>query len=388
MSAETYNSLDAESDMMPTDPPAYVIRFIARLLLSIFVVALLVAIFVPLPETVHAPFVLVPQEGADPIQSPRQATVSKVSITEGQRVKAGDELFVLQSDEVRGLDTQQRTLSEDLRSHELTVSKMDEAFRDEASIKEAQVSQAESELKFREQQVDGNHDLLTRMQKLSKNGGFSKVELIKLQLETAGAEKDYSVAQRTLQQVRLEQEQLKNDHTRKRAEELAELEKIKVRLAALKSDLQNSQQNLLTIRAPYDGMVVSLGQRNVGTVVQNGQELCQLARMDKKPLARLVISESGLSKLKVGQTVRFFVEAYPYQRFGVAVGKLQWVSPSAVRGPEGTQFVALASIGQPNGKKKMDLGVGMRGDARVAVGHRTLLEYAFEPIHQLKESLE
>ncbi|MDQ2868054.1 MAG: HlyD family secretion protein [Verrucomicrobiota bacterium] len=388
MSAETYNSLDAESDMLPADPPAYVIRFIARLLLAIFVVALLVAIFVPLPETVNAPFVLVPHEGADPIQSPRQATVSKVAVTEGQRVKAGDALFVLRSDEIRGWDTQQRTLAEDLRSHELTLSKMDEAFRDESSIKDAQVSQAESELKFREQQVSSNHDLLTRMQKLSKSGGFSKVELIKLQIETAGAEKDFSVAQRTLQQVQLEREQLRNDHSRKRAEETAELEKIKVRMSALKADLENSQQNLLTIRAPYDAMVISLGQRNVGSVVQNGQELCQLARMNKQPLARLVISESGLSRLKVGQTVRFFVEAYPYQRFGVAVGKLQWISPSAVRTPEGTQFIALASIGQPNGKKKMELGVGMRGDARVAVGHRTLIDYAFEPIHQLKESLE
>ena len=49
-----------------------------------------------------------------------------------------------------------------------------------------------------------------------------------------------------------------------------------MRIAALKSDLENSQENLLTVRSPYDGVVISLDQRTVGSVVQQGQVLCQL----------------------------------------------------------------------------------------------------------------
>ena len=71
-----------------------------------FFVALVVAILWNLPRTVHCPFVLDPNEGADPIQSPRMATVDRVAVTEGQTVNRGALLFVLRSDEIRGLDTE------------------------------------------------------------------------------------------------------------------------------------------------------------------------------------------------------------------------------------------------------------------------------------------
>ncbi len=389
MSAGTFapNSLDTESEMLPQDPPPKVVRFIAWWLIALFVVGLIAAIAIHFPETENAPFVLVPSEGADPIQSPRLATVNRVSVNEGQTVGAGAELFVLRSDEIRGWDTEVRTLGEDLRTHELTLTKMDEANAAEADIKSAQVAQAESELRFREKQTNSNSDLLTRLEKLSKSGGFSQVDLIRLRMDAAGAEKDEAVAKRTLEQVKLERQQLENEHARKRAEEAGEVEKLKMKLAGLRANLENSQQNLLTIRAPYEAVVISLAQRSAGSVVQSGQELCQLARADAKPLARLALNESGLAKLSVNQPVRFFLEAFPYQRYGVLSGTLDWVSPSAVAATGGAHFVALASIDQNANHHHLALKPGMKGEARIRVGSRTLIEYAFEPIKQLRESV-
>src|SRR5947208_11786415 len=389
MSAETFtpSSLDAESEMLPQDPPPRIVRFIAHWLIAVFGVGLLAAIFVQLPETEHAPFILVPHNGADPIQSPRLATLSRVAVAEGQTVSAGTELFVLRSDEIRVFDTQLRTLTEDLRTHQMTLAKMAEAYAAEADIKNAQVSQAESELRFHEKQANSNRDLLVRLEKLSKSGGFSQVDLIKLQLEAAGAEKDQAVAQRTLEQVRLERQQLENQNSRKRAEQAGEVQKLKMKLGHLKGDLENSQKNLLTIRAPYDAVIISLAQRNVGSVVQSGQELCQLGRTDAKPLARLMLNESGLAKLKSDQLVGFYFEAYPYQRYGALSGKLNWVSPSAVAGASGQYFTALASLDEAANRHHLSLRPGMKGEARIRVGSRTLMEYAFEPIRQLREGV-
>jgi multidrug resistance efflux pump len=328
-----------------------------------------------------------PHNGADPIQSPRLATISRVGVSEGQTVSAGTELFVLRSDEIRVFDTQLRTMGEDLRTHEMSLSKMDEAYASEADIKNAQVAQAESELRFHEKQANSNRDLLARLEKLSKSGGFSQVDLIKLQLEAAGAEKDQAVAQRTLEQVKLERQQMQNEHARKRAEEAAEVEKLKMKLEGLKADLENSQQSLLTIRAPYDAVVISMSQRNAGNVVQSGQELCQLARTESKPLARLSLNESGLARIATGQPVRFFFEAFPYQRYGALSGKLDWVSPSAVNTAGGQHFVALASFDDRANTRHLALRVGMKGEARIRVGQRTLIEYAFEPIKQLREGI-
>jgi multidrug resistance efflux pump len=389
MSAETFagNALEAESEMLPQDPPPKLMRFIAWWLIALFIIGLVAAIVIHFPETENAPFVLVPREGADPIQSPRLATVSRVSVAEGQTVTAGAELFVLRSDEIRGWDTEVRTLGEDLRTHELTLTKMDEAYAEEADIKNAQVAQAESELRFREKQTNSNGDLLTRLEKLSKSGGFSQVDLIRLRMDAAGAEKDEAVAKRTLEQVKLERQQLENEHMQKRAEEAGEVEKLKMKLSALHADLENSQQNLLTIRAPYDAVVISLSQRSTGSVVQNGQELCQLARANTKPMARLALNESGLAKLKVNQPVRFFLEAFPYQRYGALSGTLDWVSPSAVTVGGVQHFVGLASINLNANRRELALKPGMKGEARIRVGSRTLIEYAFEPLRQLREGV-
>jgi multidrug resistance efflux pump len=386
----TRGSLDAESDMLPQDPPPWIIRGVARLLIGMFFVGLIAASVVHLPETVECKFVLVPEKGADPIQSPRQAVVSQVGVTEGQSVQTGAELFILQSDEIRGLDTQAYSFAQDLHTKREGLGKNDLAYLSQLEIKKAEIAQAESEVKFRENHARTLHSLVGRMEKLSASGGISEVELIRLRLELAASEKDHSVSQRTLQQVNLERERLDTEHSRVREQEVSEIEKLKFKVAALKTDLASSQQNMLSVRAPYDGVVVSLSQRNVGSVVQIGQELCQLARENAKPRARLAVNESGLQKLTVGQSVKFFLDAFPYQRYGAVSAKLDWISPSVVSSPDGPHFVALASLDETahqGQRKPLTLRVGMTGVARIVVGRRTMVEYAFEPIRQLRENM-
>lgn len=385
------SSLDAESDMSPQEPPPWIIRTTAWILVGAFLFALLIAIVLRLPESVHCRFVLIPATGADPIQSPRQATISRVAIEEGQPVKAGEELFVLRSDEIRGWDTQFRTLSEDLRAKEEDRSRYESTYVVQIAIKNAEIEQAKSEVKFRENHAATSRDLVSRMEKLAKLGGESEVDLVKLKLDLAGSEKDLSVAQRTVQQVTLERERMQTEHARQHSEQESEIDKLKMRIGALKIDLENTQQNLLMVRSPYEGVVISMDQRTVGSFVQQGQVLCQLAPKGSKPRARMILSEAGLPKLAVAQRIRYFFEAFPYQRYGTVTGKLDWISPSAVTTADGSHFVALGSLDRDEISSRagqaLPLRVGMRGDARIIIGGRTLIEYAFEPIRQLRESM-
>ncbi|MFL6539756.1 MAG: HlyD family efflux transporter periplasmic adaptor subunit [Chthoniobacterales bacterium] len=382
-------SLETESDMLPQNPPAWVLRMMAWLFIAFFVIALIASLVVHLPETVACPFVLVPKDGGDPVQSPHAAIVNRVSVNEGDTVKAGAELFELRSDEVRTLDTQFRTFGEDLRQREESLASTDSAYTAQLKIKEQEIAQAEGEVKFREKHALTSRELVERMDRLSSSGGISQVELLKLRLELAGSEKDWSAAQRTLQQVTLEREKMEMDHARQRGQDATEIEKIKYRLAALKNDLENTHENMLEVRAPYDAVVLSVAQRSVGSVVQNGQELCQLARLDAQPRARLLVAEAGLPKLAAEQKARLFFAAFPYQRYGAVNAKLEWISPSAIVAPEGPRFVAVASLDGPlpsATRKPLALRVGMKGEARIIVGRRTPIEYAFEPIRQLREN--
>src|SRR6516162_11006691 len=310
------SSLDAESEMLPQEPPPWIMRWTAWLLIAAFLFALLIATVMRLPETVNCRFVLIPATGADPIQAPRQAIISRVVVEEGQPVKGGDELFILRSDEIGGWDTQFRTLNEDLRTKQESLKRNDSAYTAQLGIKSAEIEQAKSEVGFRENHAQTSRELVTRMDKLAKQGGESEVDLIKLKLDLAGSEKDLSVAQRTLQQVILDRERMETEHARQRGEEQSEIEKLRVHIGALKTDLQNAQQNLLTIRSPYDGVIISMDERTAGSVVQQGQVLCQIAPQDAKPRARMTVNQAGLPKLTVTQRARYFFEAYPYQRYG------------------------------------------------------------------------
>ena len=185
--------------------------------------------------------------------------------------------------------TQLDTLNEDLRARQENAERLESSYRAQLEMKNSEIAQMEREVKFREKHAETNRDLVARLANLTANGGFSPVELIKHQLLLAESEKDLNVSQKTYDQTLLSRQRMETERERQRVEERADLEKFNFRIAALKSQLQNVSGNLLSIRATYDGVVISLAQRNPGAVVQAGQELCQLARVDAAP-ARATLS--------------------------------------------------------------------------------------------------
>ncbi|MEA3207288.1 MAG: rane fusion protein hemolysin [Chthoniobacter sp.] len=376
--------------MLPAEPPPFIVRSIAWLLIVMFCSAIAATIFVQVPETVRCPFVLVPKDGADPIQAPYLAVINEVHVAEAQEVAAGEELYVLHSDEIRMKHTQQRTLTEDLRAKEDSLEKSEASHAAQISIKDSEISQVERELTFRKKHADTSRNLVARLGKLAAGGGISQIELAKLELDLAQSEKDLSVAEKNLDSVKLERARLETERARQRSDEQAAVQNLKSRIEALRRDLESSKNDLLSVRAPYDAVVLSVARRSSGDVVQAGQELCQLARLNATPRARLFLKEQGMSRLAQGLRVRLFLDGFPYQRYGTVTGRLDWISPAAISSPEGPHFVATMSLDrtfiQVKGEPR-PLRAGMKGEARIIVGSRRLVEYAFEPVRQLRENL-
>lgn len=125
-------------------------------------------------------------------------------------------------------------------------------------------------------------------------------------------------------------------------------------------------------------------------LVHAGDALGQLARRVERPHARLQLEESARARIQPGQGVRFFFEAFPYQRYGSVTGRLGWVTPAAVAERGAAQFLAVASLDQtalPGRGESRLLRVGMKGEARIAVGSRVLVDQIFEPLRQLHEDM-
>src|SRR5437667_10320956 len=132
-----------ESEILPHKVPPEVIRWTAWGLIGMFVVAFLASVLVHIPETVRCSFVLVPENGADPIQSPLLAVVQAVKVTEGQEVPQNAELFVLRSDEISAWQTQLQTSEEDLRTFQTRSVKLEEYYTAQLGIKSEEKQQAE-----------------------------------------------------------------------------------------------------------------------------------------------------------------------------------------------------------------------------------------------------
>lgn len=382
--------MESEPVILPQDPPPLAVRAIAGLLISLAAMALLAAVLVKIPETIRCPFVLVSENGVDPIQSPLLAVVHRVEVEDGEEIQEGDTLFVLRSDEIRNWQTQLQIAREDSRALRERIVKLEEAYESQFTLKTSEIAQMDRERQFQSRHTATAKDFLARMEKLAADGLISEVERMTHELNLAESEKNLQVAENKLEQARVQRQQMGTDRTRQRADEQAELEKLSIRIKSLERQLENCEGDLMRVRAPYDAGVIAMAQRNAGNVVQPGQQLCQLARLNETARARLLLHESGLSRVAAHQRVRLFFEAFPYQRCGAVTGTMEWISPAAVSSADTQQFVALASLDQNMfllGGQSRRLTVGMKGEARVMVGHRALVEYAFEPIRRLRENL-
>lgn len=382
---------EAQAPLVPHDPPPWFVPALAWLLIALFATVLLAAILVRVPETVQSRFVLVPEGGADPIVSPRAGVLEEVLLRVGQKVKKGEKLFVMRVDEVREWRTETDAREQALRTLRENSMKLDEGHASALRIKDGEIDQAEREMTFRKRHLQVMRDLTAKVEKLARTGLMSEMEVAAQRLSLAQSEKDLEVARKTIAQRRLEREGLETERRRQGIEEKSAADTLKIRISALNQPLAASANGLLEIRAPYDAVCIGLAQQNAGSAVAPGQQLCQLSPSTSRLQAKLLLPETGLSGLMPRQHVRLLFDAFPYQRYGAVTGAIDWISPAAVTREQGSDFVALASLDKReivNGKNAYPLKAGMKGEARVTVGRRALIELAFEPLRKIRENLQ
>src|SRR5262249_28096371 len=119
------------------EPPHWAARGLAYTIISLFLIAVLSAWLVSVPETVNGIFTLVPIRGADPIRAQKEGVSAEVSVQEGDTIDAGATLFLLhsgpmsdRSSDLRTLQTQSRANEERLR---IAASQYDTRKRQDAA---------------------------------------------------------------------------------------------------------------------------------------------------------------------------------------------------------------------------------------------------------------
>jgi multidrug efflux pump subunit AcrA (membrane-fusion protein) len=226
-----------------------------------------------------------------------------------------------------------------------------------------------------------------------------KMDQLKSQLESQNAESKLALEQLAIDSKEneaalaklLRQMQIaEGDHVELERSLGETMDKSRLRIAVLTKELVGSQAGEVSVTAPRAGTVLRLRVKGSGAFVRTGDVLCELAGAAAQLQAELIVPQSRMGRITAGQRVRLLYDAFPFQRYGIRYGSVRWASPASETVQDGSAFRVLVDNDDNTiwaGGEARTLLAGMGGQAEVVVGRRSLLEYAFEPLRRLKESM-
>jgi HlyD family secretion protein len=242
-------------------------------------------------------------------------TVAQVPVEQGETVKAGQTLIVLEAAEARA----------EVKRAEVTVAQAEARLR---QLRELQLPVADQALRQAEANLANARAQFERNQRLYESGYIGKSVL-------DDAQRNVEVAQTQVDSARKQVETARptgSDY----ALAVTALDQARASLQAARARLEYT-----TIRAPREGTLIARAVER-GDVVQPGKVLMVLSPAGETQIV-LQIDERNLARLKLGQQAVASADAYPAQRFRA---ELVYINPG-VDAQRGTVEVKLRVLEPP-----------------------------------------
>ena len=169
------------------------------------------------------------------------------------------------------------------------------------------------------------------------------------------------------------------------------------RLVEVRQDNAQSAENLVKARklkdltelvAPFDGVVLELADRSIGSVVKEAETLVTLVPVKAPLVVEVNIASNDVGYVKVGEPARVKLEAYPFQQFGTLSGSLEEISPDSVPLKADDEHspnvfrsrVRLGDTLDDLTRRHIHLGAGLVATAEIKTGRRSIISYILYPI--------
>lgn len=357
--------------------------------LGIFLLTFLIwSVFFDLDQTVRASGSVIASSRTQVIQALDGGMLSDLKVHEGQEVKAGDVLAVLEPTRAQAgfQESQGRVaaltaaltrakaqllgkkpqFTEEVSSYpDLMQAQTALYLLREKSLSEALVPLKES-LSMAQEELLMNEDLY-------KTGDVSRVEVLR--------------SKRQVSELQSRVSQIKNQQAQETAVEVAKLEEdlmsSRYKLAERKDVFDNTR-----LISPVDGVVKALRITTVGGVLRAGDEIMQISPVSDSMVIEAKIAPADVGQLQLGLPASVKIDAYDYGIYGALEGKLIYVSPDVLveQGPSGqslTYYRAHIRLDQKQSNPKASLIVvklGMTGTVDVQTGSRSVFRYLTKPI--------
>ncbi len=355
---------------------------------------------------------LLPDAGVIKVYAPQNGVVIRKNVREGQMVKQGDVLFVLSSERQSSTqgDTQarisgqvasrQQSLQEELR-------KTQRLQNDERNVLIKKIGALDIEARKIVNQIDGQkkrvrlaEEGVSRAQELLVQHFISREQLQQRQADLLDQharlqtlERDQLAISRELssQQAELQAAPLRGQNL------LAQIER---QLASTEQELTESEaRRSISITAPETGIATAIGV-DTGQAIDGSKPLLSVVPKGAQLVAELYAPSRSVGFIKAGDQALLRYQAFPYQKFGHATGRVLSVSKTAL---PSTEISGLPNIGGGESLyrirvalarqqisaygKAQSLQAGMLLEADVLQEKRRLYEWVLEPLYSLTGKL-
>jgi membrane fusion protein len=354
----------------------------------------------------HVTGYLEPNKGVIKVYAPQAGTLIEKHVAEGQAVKQGARLCVVSSErssretpeaQVTAMD-QLRRRRESLHAELAKQGDIDriqlDTMQERVRRMDAELVHLTAELQLQEQRVASATDTVQRYRLLVAKGLASEMQA----QQHREALLDQQSKLHSLQRSRLA---LEGDlHTLKRELTSHDL-KAKNQRAAIERNISALDQELteyesrrqVVIVAPRDGVVTTILSTQ-GQNITPSTPLLSLMPTDAVLEAHLLVPSRAMGFLAPRQTVAVRYQAFPYQRFGSARGRITEIAktliiptevtlPVPLHEPVYRVTVALEAQTITAYGTEIPLQAGMVLDADISLDQRRILDWVFDPLYSI-----
>ncbi len=339
-------------------------------------------------QTVRAQGQLIPGGRTQVIQVVDGGVLSEIRVQEGDTVKAGQVLAVLEPDRAKAsfdeAQAKHTALRVVLRRAQAEASGTAPVFGKEFAAYPDLVA---AQQKLYLQRLQSLNDALAMQQeamalakeelqmneRLLAGGDISRVEVLRARRQVSDIQsRILDIRNKYLQDARAEA-----------AKQEEEISSQRYRQEDRRYALAQTQ-----LAAPVDGVVKYLRVTTVGGVLRAGDELMQISPTDGESLLELKVNPADIAQLRTGMQANIRLDAYDYAIYGSVQGELVYISSDTLQeqGPNGQAQIfyrarvrVLPKAANPK-LQPVVLKPGLTATVDILTGQRSVLNYLMKPI--------
>ncbi len=323
------------------------------------------------------------------IQSAIDGVVEEIYVHEGDQVKRGQDLILLERSQAEAAfeDSEAKVAAlkatlarleaevygKPLQFDESLKKEYPDFFENQSALFQRRQQALHDEIKALEESLSLAKEELALNLPLLKSGDIGATEIIRLKRQIAELKGKITNSRNTYFQ-----------------ESQAEMTKAEEELATKEQELTDKRITLerTKITSPMNALVKNIIITTRGARVRPGDVIMELVPFGDELIIEAKMKPSDISFVKPGQMAAIKLDAYDYSIYGMFHGKVKYISPDALmeRTQKGEEyyFRVLISMGETeliakNGKKVL-LTPGMTTQVDIVTGERTVLTYLTKPI--------